>query len=660
MHPNRTFRSAFLLFLLAASASSVAHAQAARVAAVQAVSERSSADNPAWVKAPVGTVLRTGDRLRTGKRSKADIKFTDGSLIRLGQLSTLEIRGDRDAQLAGGQLLFSFLKPGRILAGAAAAEIKGTVGIITVNDDGSVEYALYPGALDVVSALRTVHLRPGQQVHVFTSGVFGQVARTAPLEYAGGSQHPDLDVAPNSFPYVGSHADMADRDDNGQRSVQYAVTQSDGSAFGGHHHGSGVPGLPIPGGGNGGGGTGSGPQPGNGNPFPTPVNNPVPNPFPTLSGALGTPSFSGFGLHSTAFSGTRISRIPAVGTLPSGINSGRILLAAVPVASPSEARADNPEATGSLPDGTPEANLQLKSAEEHLSDADYGNGSAAGTDLRLLGSLGEDGDYAVGARFHGYVVHGHWFLDGAFTPLRVAIKFQGSRQYTNLNPVTDLTLTYRSTHGDVELGRQRFLDGPTQATLYGSMIRAGGREIMDAARLTTKLNSHDQVQAAYLFQAFPHNLAPEVPTSTTSRVHGLLFRYGHSSTVANLGLNLLDYAQTTGARVLGVTGDYAVPLLHNQLELYGEVGRDPFKRDLTSFGVYLPGVYQRTGYDVFLEWADLASSDTTPGVPKELALRIYKKVSNNADLLFTTSHFSDHTNSVILGVSIGDATHDRH
>src|SRR5438067_389206 len=124
--------------LLASAVPALAQATAS-VAAVQQVAEKQSG-GAAWQRAAVGTGLAGGDSFRTGKRSKADLKFAAGTLLRLGQLSRLTLRTGTSVDLQSGQVLFSKPPGGGgvaiINAGAAAAEIKGSVGIITRHADG--------------------------------------------------------------------------------------------------------------------------------------------------------------------------------------------------------------------------------------------------------------------------------------------------------------------------------------------------------------------------------------------------------------------------------------------------------------------------------------------------------------------------------------------
>ncbi|MBV9470641.1 MAG: FecR domain-containing protein, partial [Abitibacteriaceae bacterium] len=183
-------------------------AQVARVAALERVTERKVGADAPWRQAHNGDALNVNDRFRTGKRSKADLKFTDGSLLRLGQLSSVEIRSAKGVTLMGGQLLYAALKPGRVLAGAATAEIKGSVAIVTMNPDDSAEFSLFSGAMDVVAPKGTVPLPPGHWVTAFPDGSLSEIRVAPPLEFAFGSFLPDLTEQPSDSPFVGSDANV--------------------------------------------------------------------------------------------------------------------------------------------------------------------------------------------------------------------------------------------------------------------------------------------------------------------------------------------------------------------------------------------------------------------------------------------------------------------
>jgi hypothetical protein len=50
-----------------------------------------------WAAAYTNQVLRPGDRLRTGQGSRATIMLKDASILRLGQLCTIQVPGKRSA-----------------------------------------------------------------------------------------------------------------------------------------------------------------------------------------------------------------------------------------------------------------------------------------------------------------------------------------------------------------------------------------------------------------------------------------------------------------------------------------------------------------------------------------------------------------------------------
>src|SRR5688500_392671 len=73
----------------------------ATVTKVELVLEKRAGGAGAWVAAEVGDGLDINDRFRTGKGSKANLKFTDGSLLSLGQLSIVEFRSAKGVTLWG-------------------------------------------------------------------------------------------------------------------------------------------------------------------------------------------------------------------------------------------------------------------------------------------------------------------------------------------------------------------------------------------------------------------------------------------------------------------------------------------------------------------------------------------------------------------------------
>lgn len=566
--------------------SPAAHAQIARVAAVEHVTEKRAGTVGAWRAAAVGTALQLEDRFRTGKRSKADIKFTDGSLLRLGQLSSVEMRGTKSVALTGGQLLFVALRPGRVLAGSATGEIKGSTGIITLNGDGSSTFALYSGAMDVVAPTSTISLKPGQELTVLHDGTLEAIRATAPFNFANGSGESELSNAPSNSPSVGSRTMTRER-----MEPFHSVAAESAALLNSKTTPLRQPIVPMT--------------------APVTPSNPFPTPFPVippgLSHAQPDKSFS-----------------------------------TPPVLRHDVATANNGVGTPTTPDT---AGLDTSAAAAHMGDMNTGLGSGDSGDARLIGVIGNGGTYAYGGRLYASGSQGHWSTEIEFTPLRVHTRERGT---FDLSTFSGGDITYRLKRTIIKAGRQKFLDGPTQAALLGSMVRQGGREVMDAFSIT-QIMGKGRLQVAYLYDAFPKNLPFNVPGAQ----HGWYGRYSLQQPYGNFGLNVLNYQKAPIRSGTGVTADFALPVIRNQVEFYGELGRDPFKRRLTTFGLTLPGLYDRTDLDVYLEYAKLSGSSQAAGLPPELALLIYRRVSSNVNLLLSVDHFSGLATRVSLGLSAG-------
>lgn len=574
-------RSAVWLLGAALMGAHNAQAQVARVAAVQRVTEKKSGVDGPWGKAGTGTSLGINDRFRTGKRSKADVKFTDGSLLRLGQLSSIEVRSTKGVALLGGQLLFSALRPGRVLAGTAAAEIKGSVGIIALNDDGSSEFELHSGAMDVVTPGGRVELRPGMSVKVRADGTLSAIRSTLPFAFSDGTSNPELLEGPSNSPTVGSQALARER---AQPARSALATNAQRAAA-----------LDI--------------SPDRPSPFPTA--------FPTVPPRVAALSAT----TPKVLSGTKFAAAQVVGAQV----------------------AESPLPTTD--------DLDIGTAVSHLNDVDPNRGSGGSGDFRLIGVYGDGGRYAYGGRLSASGAQGRWLTELELTPLRVS---SGSGRVRDLSTVSGGSVTYRLRRTQIKAGRQRFLEGPTQAAVLGSMVRQGGRETMDAVNLTHQMGS-GRLQLAYLHDAFPRNF----PFQRAGSQKGFYGRYSIQRSIGNFGLNVLNYRNTPVSSGTGLTFDFAVPLIRNQIELYGELGRDPFKRRLTTVGVALPGLYDATDFDVYLEYASIGQGGAATNLPSELALLVYRRLGPNTNLLMAVNRFSDIGTRFTLGLSSGGSLTSR-
>ena len=66
-------------------------AQQATITAVVRVVEHQRTGTAQWLASKVGTTLESGDRVRTGKRSYAEVSFADKSVVKLNELSELTV-----------------------------------------------------------------------------------------------------------------------------------------------------------------------------------------------------------------------------------------------------------------------------------------------------------------------------------------------------------------------------------------------------------------------------------------------------------------------------------------------------------------------------------------------------------------------------------------
>lgn len=132
-----------IALIIVASQSAATAAQAAKITALILSVEHSLTPSGKFSQSKVGTMLMAGSQVRTGKRSKCEIRFPDGSIVRMGPSSDLVLQtvATRNLKLQGGQLFAKFVSGNgaRIQGGSAVAAIKGTTleYSTTLNRDGT-------------------------------------------------------------------------------------------------------------------------------------------------------------------------------------------------------------------------------------------------------------------------------------------------------------------------------------------------------------------------------------------------------------------------------------------------------------------------------------------------------------------------------------------
>ena len=112
----------------------------------------------AWTTATTNLTLQAGDRIRTGMRSRATLRWSDLSVVRVNELSTIEIqppakegnKSELDLK-SGAAYFFSREKPSEIQfrTPVASGAIRGTEFNLKVAEDGQTELALLDGAVDL-------------------------------------------------------------------------------------------------------------------------------------------------------------------------------------------------------------------------------------------------------------------------------------------------------------------------------------------------------------------------------------------------------------------------------------------------------------------------------------------------------------------------------
>lgn len=109
----------------------------------------------AWQRALVDTLLLGGDTLRTGGDSKAELLYGDGSVTRVGSLTTLTLTGDRrrEIRLDGGKIWLNIRKSGagmRIITPGAVAAVTGTELMVEFDPTRrTTEVTVFEGAVNV-------------------------------------------------------------------------------------------------------------------------------------------------------------------------------------------------------------------------------------------------------------------------------------------------------------------------------------------------------------------------------------------------------------------------------------------------------------------------------------------------------------------------------
>ncbi len=165
-------RFLFLALLLATFAAAAAQPASVLIEAAGRV-EFLSASTTNWLAATNGLALRDGDRVRTRAHSRAAVQLSDRSVVRLDELTTLEILPPRNAEKKrfglprGSVYFFNREKPADVEFDTplAAGAIRGTEFLLEAGE-GSVHLALIDGLVSLKSATEEISLQRGEEVRL--------------------------------------------------------------------------------------------------------------------------------------------------------------------------------------------------------------------------------------------------------------------------------------------------------------------------------------------------------------------------------------------------------------------------------------------------------------------------------------------------------------
>jgi hypothetical protein len=128
-----------LTAVLLLSTAGVASAANAKISAiVLEVSHRVGADG-AFVKSTLGAQLPAGSRVRTGPRGKAEVKFADGSSVRMGPRSDMVVTDPttKKVKVMAGQVFANIISGtggAQIQGATATAAVRGTQVLVEVTE----------------------------------------------------------------------------------------------------------------------------------------------------------------------------------------------------------------------------------------------------------------------------------------------------------------------------------------------------------------------------------------------------------------------------------------------------------------------------------------------------------------------------------------------
>jgi Tfp pilus assembly protein PilF len=135
------------------------------------------AGTTAWAPGQPNQVLHIGDQIRTGKNSRASIRMSNLSVVRVYETTTLEIKPPTKAEhnsvidvKSGATYFFNRDKPQEteFQTPSASGAIRGTEFNLAVSEDGQTQLALLDGQVTLSNDAGSLELQTGEQATVDT------------------------------------------------------------------------------------------------------------------------------------------------------------------------------------------------------------------------------------------------------------------------------------------------------------------------------------------------------------------------------------------------------------------------------------------------------------------------------------------------------------
>ncbi|HRZ99913.1 MAG TPA: FecR domain-containing protein [Candidatus Paceibacterota bacterium] len=138
---------------------------------VEGTVESAPANSTNWVAARTNQVIRIGEQVRTGLRSRAAIRLANRCILRLDELTTVvPMPSAEDAVLLkrGTQYFFNRDKPGlfRYRTALTSGTIRGTEFVLSVAESGRTVLSLLDGEVEAQAEGRSYQVKSGEQLVV--------------------------------------------------------------------------------------------------------------------------------------------------------------------------------------------------------------------------------------------------------------------------------------------------------------------------------------------------------------------------------------------------------------------------------------------------------------------------------------------------------------